>query len=90
MNILFISYDSYKYDGRLRELIKVAQELGEVTFITRDEGEEPISGQHILYKGSGYLKFISFCAKQAKNMQDVDAIFIDNRKGILPGFWQSV
>ena len=24
MNILFISYDSYKYDGRLRELIKVA------------------------------------------------------------------
>ena len=27
MNILFISYDSYKYDGRLRELIKVAQEL---------------------------------------------------------------
>ena len=54
MNILFISYDSYKYDGRLRELIKVAQELGEVTFITRDEGEEPISGQHILYKGSGY------------------------------------
>ena len=86
MNILFISYDSYKYDGRLRELIKVAQELGEVTFITRDEGEEPISGQHILYKGSGYLKFISFCAKQAKKMQDVDAIFIDNRKGILPGY----
>ena len=63
MNILFISYDSYKYDGRLRELIKVAQELGEVTFITRDEGEEPICGQHILYTGSGYLKFISFCAK---------------------------
>ena len=86
MNILFISYDSYKYDGRLRELIKVAQELGEVTFITRDEGEEPISGQHILYKGSGYLKFISFCAKQAKKMQDVDTIFIDNRKGILPGY----
>ena len=55
MNILFISYDSYKYDGRLRELIKVAQELGEVTFMTRDECEEPISGQHILYKGSGYL-----------------------------------
>ena len=86
MNILFISYDSYKYDGRLRELIKVAQELGEVTFITRDEGEEPISGQHILYKGSGYLKFISFCANQAKKMQDVDTIFIDNRKGILPGY----
>ena len=86
MNILFISYDSYKYDGRLRELIKVAQELGEVTFITRDEGEEPINGQHILYKGSGYLKFISFCAKQAKKMQDVDTIFIDNRKGILPGY----
>ena len=42
MNILVISYDSYKYDGRLRELIKVAKELGEVTFITRDEGEEPI------------------------------------------------
>ena len=35
MKILLISYDNYKYDGRLRELIQVAKELGEVTYITR-------------------------------------------------------
>ena len=90
MNILFISYDSYKYDGRLRELIKVAQELGEVTFITRDEGEEPISGQHILYKGSGYLKFISFCAKQAKKMQDVTPFLSITGRESCRAIWQNV
>ena len=40
MRILFVSYDSYKYDGRVRELIKTAKELGEVTYITRQEEGE--------------------------------------------------
>lgn len=48
MRILLISYDDYKFDGRLRELIQVAKELGEVTYITRaSDGEQPLSLIHI-------------------------------------------
>ena len=41
MNILLISYDNYQYDGRLRELIRAAKELGEVTYITRASEKSP-------------------------------------------------
>ena len=87
MKILLISYDYWKYDGRVRELIKVAKELGEVTYITRgDDGEVPQEDSHIVYQDKGYRDFIVFCCRQAKHLGDVDMIFIDNRKGILPGY----
>jgi len=87
MKILLISYDYFKYDGRLRELIKVAKELGEVTYITRSsEGEEPQESSHILYQNRGYVSFILFVRRQVRRMENVDMIFIDNRKGIIPGY----
>lgn len=87
MKILLISYDYFKYDGRVRELIKVAKELGDVTYITRgDDGEEPQEESHIVYQDKGYRDFIGFCGRQAKNLGELDMIFIDNRKGILPGY----
>ena len=39
MKILLISYDYFRYDGRVRELIKVAKDLGDVTYITRGDGD---------------------------------------------------
>lgn len=87
MKILLISYDFFKYDGRVRELIKVAKEMGDVTYITRGEdGEVPQEDSHIVYQDKGYRNFIGFCCKQAKRLGCLDMIFIDNRKGILPGF----
>lgn len=87
MKILLISYDYYKYDGRLRELIKVAKELGEVTYITRaSDGEQPQEKGHILYPDRGYGSFIFFVCMQARKNGSQDLIFIDNRKGILPGY----
>ena len=63
MKILLISYDHWKYDGRLRELVKVAKELGEVTYITRrSDGEEPQEKSHILYTDHGYPAFIRSAA----------------------------
>ncbi len=35
LNVFFISYGTYEYDGRLRELIKVAKSLGETKYITK-------------------------------------------------------
>ena len=40
MKILLISYDYFRYDGRVRELINVAKDLGDVTYITRGDGDE--------------------------------------------------
>lgn len=87
MKILLISYDYFKYDGRLRELIKVAKELGEVTYITRgSEGEEPQESCHIVYPDRGYSSFILFVCRQIQSIGRRDVIFIDNRKGIIPGY----
>lgn len=87
MKILLISYDCFKYDGRVRELIKVAKELGETTYITRGEdGELPQESSHILYSGGNYVDFIKFCCKWAKKLGKQDVIFIDNRKGIIPSY----
>lgn len=87
MKILLISYDCFKYDGRVRELIKVAKELGETTYITHGEdGELAQEDSHILYSGGSYLDFIRFCCKCAKKLGKQDIIFIDNRKGILPSY----
>lgn len=87
MKILLISYDNYKYDGRVRELIRVAKELGEVTYITRaSEGEHPREEAHILYRDQGYSRFILFVCAQVQRLGRQDLIFIDNRKGIIPGY----
>lgn len=87
MKILLISYDYFKYDGRLRELIKVAKELGEVTYITRgSDGEEPQESRHIVYPDRGYSNFIMFVCQQMQSIGRQDMIFIDNRKGIIPGY----
>ncbi|MCD8096646.1 MAG: hypothetical protein LUE31_01095 [Lachnospiraceae bacterium] len=86
MNILLISYDYYAYDGRLRELIWAAKELGRVTYITRaSEGEEPQEALHILYPDHGYSNFILFVMQQIQRVGAQDVIFADNRKGIIPG-----
>ena len=87
MKILYISYDQYEYDGRGRELIRAAKELGEVTYITRAcDQEKPKEDAHILYQDRGYVNFILFVRQQAKKIGRQDVIFIDNRKGILPGY----
>lgn len=87
MKILLISYDYFKYDGRLRELIKVAKELGEVTYITRgSDGEKPQESGHIVYPDQGYSSFILFVCRQMQRIGRQDVIFIDNRKGIIPGY----
>ena len=87
MKILYISYDQYEYDGRGRELIRAAKELGEVTYITRAFGQEkPQEASHILYQDRGYSRFLLFVCEQAKRIGRQDVIFIDNRKGIIPGY----
>ena len=82
--ILLVSFSSIKFDGRLRELIKVCQELGDCTYITHDEQIE--SEFHLAYdnqKGS-YLNFIKYCLQKTKNIKDFDIILADNRRALFP------
>ena len=89
MKILLISYDYFRYDGRVRELIKVAKDLGDVTYITRGDGDEqPQEKQHIVYKDHGYMDFIRFCGRQAKKLGKLDLIFIDTERESFPAIWQ--
>ena len=82
MKVLLISYGDFDYDGRLRELYKVAAGLGELYAITR--GAKAESGNHKLCN-SGYASFIREACRYGKAIGDVDVLFLDNRKAIIPG-----
>lgn len=93
MNILLISAGIYEYDGRLRELIKVAQMLGPTYYITKSANSTPIDKQHFIYKEYkeggifNYMDFIQFCIKIAESMEGIDVVIADNRKAIIPALW---
>jgi hypothetical protein len=82
MNILLISYGDYNYDGRLRELIKVFSNFGELHIISR--GSIPLNKNHVLIN-SNYISFIKKAISKGKQINSLDVIVCDNRKSIIPG-----
>ncbi len=89
MNIIFISDGTLEYDGRLRELIKVAKELGSTIYLTR--AISPKSKQensHIIISKLGNVGYFYLILKSlvvAINIKKIDVLFLDNRKSIIPG-----
>lgn len=87
MRILFISHGIYDYDGRLRELIKIAHALGDTTSIYRAI-KPPHDPQARLFPMQGsYLGFFRFCQQIFREEGPFEVLFLDNRKAILPGNW---
>lgn len=82
MKILMLSYGDYDYDGRLRELMRVVERLGEVNALTR--GTKQSSPMHTLYQGS-YLGYILKALQFGWKNKDADVLCLDNRKAVLPG-----
>lgn len=84
LQILLISYGNLNYDGRLRELKKVAQLLGEVTIVSQ---EHIISARNkVCFKEKlTYFNFIKTSVNIAKQLEQIDILILDNRKSILPG-----
>lgn len=82
MKFFLISFGDYDYDGRLRELMKVFAQLGEVSALTR--GSVPVFAKHTLYAG-GYAGFIREAIRCAKNQGGFDVLVLDNRKAVIPG-----
>lgn len=87
MNILFISNGNYEYDGRTRELIKVAEIIGKTTSITC--GNNAKDQNHHIFEKKGklsYFAYILYCIKIAKTLPEINLLFVDNRKAIIPAF----
>lgn len=82
MNILLISYGNIGFDGRLRSLINVFSEIGEVHSFTR--GNAPLN-EISRVSNSPYLKFIVESIRFAKGLEKIDWLVLDNRKATIPG-----
>lgn len=86
MKILLISNGKWEFDGRLRELVKVAKHLGETKFITRVNSlSNKKEDNHIALSRNGYLYFIVKTIFEATALKKIDTLLIDNRKAIIPG-----
>lgn len=88
--VLLLSCSNMEYDGRLRELIKLAKNIGNVTCVTTDSSiRRDVGGKNnhyiFIYKGiKDYIKFILYCVNIARKIKHLDVVISDNRKAILP------
>lgn len=89
MKILLVSYGIVEYDGRFRELLKISQGIGETHYIARSNStieHNEMNGTIInTKKRFDYLLFIYAVLKKAISIGQIDILFIDNRKAIIPG-----
>ena len=70
------------YDGRLRELVKVCRELGDVTLFSY--GSKAMFPKHHVYdSGVGYKDFITKTVKASSDIK-ADIVFADNRRATIP------
>lgn len=85
MKVFLISNGIWEFDGRLRELIKVASELGEIKYITRSKNTNfRTDDKHIKVRENNYFQFIVNAVVQGLKLKDIDILFVDNRKAIIP------
>ncbi len=82
MEILLISYGDIGFDGRLRSLISVFSEIGNVHSFTR--GVEP-PNEISKVCNIPYIKFIGEAVSFAKEIGKIDWLVLDNRKATVPG-----
>lgn len=87
-NIIFISCGNYEYDGRLRELLNVARSMGNVTAFFASEKNIFLS-DCVCYSteslsGTSYVKFIAFIIQKTRGLKNIDILFVDNRKAVIP------
>lgn len=85
MKVFFISNGIWEFDGRLRELINVASGLGDIKYITRVMNKDlRTSENHIQVNGNNYFQFVKKAVIEGCRYKNMDIIFVDNRKAIIP------
>jgi glycosyltransferase involved in cell wall biosynthesis len=88
MNILFLSYGRFEYDGRQRELIKICKQLGKTHYFTCTEPDfVPSEPEHICFRDTSrtaYFAFIRRAVRLFEELGNIDVVFADNRKATVP------
>jgi len=88
MNIFFISYGVWDYDGRLRQLAKVANKIGKTTIISRMKNSVSNKQKsHIRLYYNSFLVFIIRSIVESIKLKKIDILFVDNRKAIIPSLF---
>ena len=82
MDILLISYGDAEFDGRLRSLIQLFSQIGNLHSITRSQ--TPPNNLSIVTNVS-YGKFIIKSIRFASKLKKIDWLVLDNRKATIPG-----
>lgn len=82
MKLLLISYGSVEYDGRLRGLIAVFNQLGELHTFTR--GKTPLT-EYGTICNNAYFTFIFNAVCYARQLDAIDLLILDNRKATISG-----
>lgn len=82
MKILFISCGNADYDGRLRELLKVCNDLGNVSCYSYGS-KKLFPGHHLYGSDVSYGSFIKNVLRDA-GKEDADVVFADNRRATIP------
>lgn len=94
MKILVLSYNDINKDGRLNEINRVMQKLGEVYIINVSSSKRFIPHPNIYtFKNKGilsYFLFVLYCVRQAQKLGPFDMVVADNRKGIIPAFLSKI
>ena len=82
MKILLLSYGNIEYDGRLRALVSVFSEIGDLRAIVHGEKS---TDSNLIPVNRSYLPFISKSIRIAKSLGHIDWMVLDNRKATIPG-----
>lgn len=89
MEILYLSYVIPENDGRTRELLNVAKEIGNVILVSCAKGKYHFPGlkNHFkllvdsnaeLLKPRTYLRFLKLVKKTVQEVKNIDILFLDN------------
>ena len=82
MKIVLISYGDLRFDGRLRSLLSVFSQIGDLSSFTKGEKDQ---NQSRIICNSNYFRFIVEAVKFSNSKEKVDLLVLDNRKATIPG-----
>jgi len=83
--ILLLSYSDVKYDGRLRELIKICKNLGDTYTLIKDNSKTDLQNYNLNKRGGlGIFEFIRKSLSICK-ANKINIVFLDNRMSCIPG-----
>lgn len=87
MKLLLISDGNLEYDGRLRRLISVFNQVGELYTFTRGH---TLLTEHGKICNASYISFIIGAINYARGMDNIDVLILDNRRATIPGFLMDI